>query len=228
MKHNFGFAGLGKNSFPRKDRRACEHTLSDGFTLIEMMVVLAIITLFVTMTTQVANHVVAANNLTMAGESVQDALRSARHLAMVKDRVVEVRFYKTNDAENLAEKAQIRSMQIFLFDADNLNARPIRRMIKLPGNVVVSDNEKLSSLMAEDRVKNNWKKQDPKLSLPGSGNGYVAYTLRFLPNGGTDLDTQKLWFATLHAAHEAGEPPANYVTVQVKATRGTIRTLRPN
>ncbi|MCX6857423.1 MAG: Verru_Chthon cassette protein D [Verrucomicrobia bacterium] len=235
MKLNRLLGGLGKETFPKKDlhcgqyvgfERICKS--SQAFTLIEMMIVVSILALIIGMTTQMANHVVASNNLTLAGESMQDALRAARHLAMAKDRVVEVRFYKTSDPESMEAKSHINSMQTFVFDAENLSAKPFKQIIKFPSGVVLSDNETLSSLVTESRIKKNWQERDPKVAVPGSGGAYVAYTLRFMPDGSTDLDTQKLWFATLHASHETKLPPDNYVTVQVKATRGGIRTLRPN
>jgi uncharacterized protein (TIGR02596 family) len=208
--------------------RSCGDRSKSGFTLVEMMVVVAILGLIISMTIQAANHVVASNNLTLAGEALQDQLRSARHLAIAKDRVVEVRFYKTSDPESMEAKSHIHSMQTFLYDDENLGARPFKEILKFPNSVVMSDRETLSSLITDSRVKKNWKQQDPKVAVPGSGTAYVAYSLRFMPDGSTDLDTQKLWFATLHASHETTVPPANYVTVQVKAARGTIRSLRPN
>ena len=249
MKHNCCSVGVGKRNCPKIDSilgnsvgnewiesrhpasakaRSCGDRSKAGFTLVEMMVVVAILALIISMTTQMANHVVASNNLTLAGEALQDQLRSARHLAIAKDRVVEVRFYKTSDPESMEAKLHIHSMQTFLYDDENLGARPFKEIFKFPNNVVLSDREQLSSLITDSRVKKNWKQQDPKVAVPGSGSAYVAYSLRFMPDGSTDLDTQKLWFATLHASHETTVPPANYVTVQVKAARGTIRSLRPN
>lgn len=198
-----------------------------GFTLIELLTVVSIATLLISLGANVATSVVEANQLSQAGEMITDELRLARQTALARDRVVEVRFYKPEAADEFGEQPGVNAMQCFIFDDENAAATPLRDVKKLPGAVKVSDDSSLSSLIVSARLKNDWKDGDTQVSIPDTGTDYSVYRIRFLPDGSTDLDTQQNWFLTLHNRRERQSPPPNYVTVQVKAARGTVRTFRP-
>lgn len=198
-----------------------------GFTLIEILVVISIASILLTLAANVANDVVLANQVTSAGEIVSDELRLARHTAIARDRVVEVRFYKPSVPNSFGEEVGVNALQAFMFDEDNVTARPVREARPLPEGVKVSEDATLSSLITDNRLKNDWKDGDAQIPLGDAGTDYVAYRIRFLPDGSTDLDSQQQWFLTVHPRNSRETPPPNYVTVQVKPVRGTVRSFRP-
>lgn len=193
-----------------------------------MLVVVCIAGLLISLTANMAGDVILANQITMAGETVVDELRQARHAAQVKNRVVEVRFYKPSKPDAFGEPMGVSAIQTFIFDQDNRISQPMREWKRLPEAVKITEEVTLSPLMTQARLKNDWKEGDAKISLPEIGKEYDAYRVRFLPDGTTDLNTQQQWFFTLQSRNAKGVPPANYVTVQIKPTRGNIRTYRPN
>lgn len=198
-----------------------------GFTIIEMLVVVSIATLLMSVAANVATQVVEGNQLTQAGEMITDELRLARQTALARDRVVEVRFYKPSNANSFGEQPGVNAVQSFIFDDENSAATPLKEIRTLPGAVKVSDDATLSTLIVPARLKSDWKEGDTQLALPDTGTDYSVYRIRFLPDGNTDLDAQQNWFLTLHNRREKQTPPPNYVTIQVKAARGSVRTFRP-
>lgn len=198
-----------------------------AFTLIEMLVVVSISTILLTLAANVAQDVVVANQITSAGETVMDEFRLARHTAIARDRVVEVRLYRPTASNTFGEAQGINSLQTFIFDEDNNRATPVREARRLPEAIQISENTTLSSLITDARMKNDWKEGDEQIPLADAGTDYTAYRVRFLPDGSTDLDTQEQWFLTLYPRSVRESPPPNYVTVQIKPARGNIRLYRP-
>lgn len=199
-----------------------------GFTLVEMLVVVSISTLLLSLAANVAQDVVVGNQITTAGETVTDELRLARHTAQVRNRVVEVRFYKPTAPDAMGDNVGVNSLQTFIYDQDNREAKPVREVRRLPEAVRISEDTSLSPLLGESRIKTDWKEGDMQISLPDAGTDYSVYRIRFLPDGSTDLNAQQQWFLTLYGRNDQDHPPANYVTVQVKPARGTVRSFRPN
>lgn len=192
-----------------------------------MLVVITIVTVLLSMAANTAQEVVEANQLTTAGEMVTDELRLARQTARSRDRVVEVRFFKRSGASSFGGEPIVDSFQVYMFDQDNATATPLGEIRNLPGSVKVSENADLSTLMTENRIKNDWKTGDEQVPLSDGNTEYTAYRVRFLPDGRTDLDTQKIWFLTLHGRNARESPPSNYVTVQIKPARGNVRSFWP-
>lgn len=198
-----------------------------GFTLIEILVVVSVLTLLLSLAANMAQEVVASNQLTTAGETVADELKLARHTALSKDRVVEVRFYRPDVVDGSGLPTGVSAVQSFVFDEDNMGATPMRELRRLPDSVMISEDSTLSSLLGESRLKADWKDGDEKVRLPGANTEYTTWRVRFLPDGSTDLDAQQQWFVTLHDRNARQSPPPNYVTVQIKPSHGTVRTFRP-
>lgn len=198
-----------------------------GFTLIEVLVVVSISTILLTLAANVAQDVVVANQITSAGETVMDELRLARHTAIAKDRVVEVRLYRPNVPNSFGEDQGVTALQAFIFDEDNATAKPLREARRLPEAIHISEDSSLSTLISDSRLKNDWKTGDEQIPLADAGTDYSAFRIRFLPDGSTDLDTQQQWFLTMYPRSVKESPPPNYVTVQIKPARGTIRSYRP-
>lgn len=198
-----------------------------GFTIVELLVVMTVATVLLSLAANVAQDIVQANQVTTAGETVVDELRLARYTAITRNRVVEVRFYKPTSLNAFGEESGVTSLQAFMFDQDNNKATPVREVRHLPNAVKISEDATLSTLITAERLKNDWKTGDDQIAIGDAGTDYTAYRVRFLPDGSTDLDTQQRWFLTLYPQNDHKSLPSNYVTVQVKPSRGNIRAFRP-
>lgn len=198
-----------------------------GFTLVEMLVVMTIVTLLMSLVVPIAGGVSKANQLSMGIQTVVSELGVARQSALTQNRVVEVRFYKFASTERLADAPEVAALQTFIFDATNMIARPLAEVKHLPNGAVISDVASLSSIITDPQLKNNWTTLDPKLPLPrGIYDDYQVYSLRFRPDGSTDLGSGE-WFLTIHGVNESGNPPPNHAAIQIDSFNGSMRLYRP-
>jgi len=198
-----------------------------GFTLVELLVVITIVTLLLSLVVPTVGAVSKANQLSMGIQTVVSEMSVARQSALTRNRVVEVRFYKFQSAERLADAPEVAALQAFIFDETNMVARPLAEVKYLPNGAVISDEASLSSIITDARLKNNWSTLDVKSPLPNGINlDYQVYRLRYLPDGSTDLGSGA-WFLTLHGANEHGVPPPNHAAIQIDAFNGSLRLYRP-
>lgn len=200
----------------------------NGFTLIELLVVITIAAILLLFAVPVTNSVLTANQVTTGTQMVVDGLSLARQTAITRNRVVEVRFYDfaSQDRGN-ATTAEVSAFEAVIYDETNTKSSPLASVEHLPGGVLISKDETLSTLLKSSREKTNWTTDDPKQSLPrGIGSSYQTYALRFRPDGSTDLGAGS-WFLTLHGSREAGSPPPNHAAVQIDPYNGSLRLYRP-
>lgn len=201
--------------------------LKKAFTLVELLVVVVIISLLMGLVVPVMNGISQANQISLGIQTVVDTLSLARQSALAQNRVVEVRFYKFKSEERMAAEDEVAALQIFVYDETNTIATPAGEVKYLPHGAVISSDSNLSSLIASSQQK-SWSTQDPQLPLPqGVENSYVAYRLRFRPDGSTDLGAGE-WFLTVHGTNDTGSPPPNHAVIQIDPYNGSLRLYRPN
>lgn len=196
---------------------------SAGFSLIELLVVCAIIAIVIGFTVPAATTLIRGSQLTQASQVVADQIALARQTALSKNHAVEVRFYKFGDPETPGEDAtkpatgKFRGMQLFEV-LENGTTVPTGKIQILPTSVIM--NEGALSTLISDTSKQPFKdaSQDPSApELPRNvGRNYLYVSFRFLQDGSTDLPltsttgsstsgggssaTNLLWFVTLHSS----------------------------
>jgi len=204
-----------------------------AFTLVELLVVVAIIGVLATLVTPAVTTMMKGSQLTQASQMLHDQLAFARQSALTKNRPVEVRFYRYGDPEMPGEKAsepgsgRFRALQCFEI-LDDGTASALTKVQKLPASVVLDSGSTLSPLIAKPKT---WTATDQAAKIPRVGTSYECRVFRFLPDGSTDLPKgSSLSFVTLHGFNDGDlltKPPANYATIQVDAYNGHIRSFRP-
>lgn len=210
-----------------------------GFSLIELLVVMAIITLVIGLLVPAFSSIGRAQALTSGGSAIIDSLTSARQTALAQNRVVEVRFYKRREnpgypADPVANAEKFRSFRSVIYDDQVRHYRPLTAIQNLPAGVIIAEEAEFSSLLHPYTDTVPSRKLD-KESLPG-GEGEVEFQcIRFRPTGGTDLppagtpDNDK-WFLTVKYESDPvveGKPARNYVTAMLEPVSGRVRTFRP-
>ncbi len=208
---------------------------NSGFTLVEVLVVVAIISILITMVAPLATGAARGNSLTNTGMQIEQMLNKARQYALTKNRKFEVRFYSYAGSGGRDTDDRVRAMQLFEV-SDNGSVSPVSRWKAFPQTVKVNSSSNLSNLIADASRKKSFSgTNDPKIDLPNGTSSYTAYFVRFRPDGSTDLgrssgsDNGK-WYMTLHDAEEdytSSTTPDNFYTVQIDPVTGTLRTLRP-
>ena len=199
---------------------------STGFTLVEMLVVMAVIVILIAAVVPAATGILRGNKVTQAIEAVESQFNLARQAAVAANRTVEIRLYQYIDPSQNGSAATFNALQAFTLNGSTLT--PTENVQKLPSTVIMDSGATLSSLL-------NPTAQRPlvqgKLPLPDIGKNYTYIAFRFRPDGSTDLlPTTGPWFLTLHESLRGDKltaPPSQFATVEIDPVSGELRLYRP-
>ncbi|XHR31167.1 MAG: Verru_Chthon cassette protein D [Chthoniobacteraceae bacterium] len=204
-----------------------------GFTLVELLVVMAILGLTVALISPAVRGLMQGSQLTQAGSKVTGFLGLARQTAISQNSCVEVRFYNCGDplAGGSGDSWHIRAMQSFLVQ-DSGAVAVLGKVQYLPDTAILDGGSTLSSIFdSSKRVYN----ASPTLAIPRISKSYGYYALQFRPDGSTNLSptisgSSQLWFMTLHSTRDGDKlttPPPNFWTIQIDSINGTATSYRP-
>lgn len=212
-----------------------EELVACGFTLIEMIVVIAIVGVLMVLIVPVTWQVFSATRLNKSGNTVWDILTDAQTLAVTRGIDVEVRFYESIDKSNGDTDPLLRGIQLYapqspdaLADVDDTIAAqagtagsiyvPAGAMQWLESSICVSEETTLSSIVS---LKNQTDNSQPT----GPAN---YWSFHFLSDGSTDLLVGSPWFLTVLEKRylNTGVPP-NFFTIQIDPATGRLRQFRP-
>ena len=217
-----------------------------AFSLIELLVVCAIIGIIVGFTIPAATTMMRGSQLTQGSQLLNDQIGLARQTALARNRAVEVRFFRFADPEVPGEDPldkgtwNYRGFQLFEI-LENGVAVPLSEFRTLP-NTVIMNPGRLSSLL-DDAVRGEPKRPgptDPEIPRLSSKKimkeeSYEFQAFRFRQDGSTDLPSagENEWYVTLHGINDrvpedASKPPPNFFTLQVDPVSGATRSFRPN
>ena len=206
-----------------------------AFSLLEVIMVMAIIALVTVFVIPAASNTMMGMRVTGASNQVLGIIANARQKAIVRNRTVEVRFYRFADPEMPGEdpakpeSGRYRALQVFEYD-DHGAALPVTQVERLPDGIIFDANTALSSIFDPKQSKSFVPPLDPPVVIPrGTGTKYQCSAFQFTPTGSTRFGFGK-WFVTLHKATDGDNlavPPPNYATIQVEAISGTAKIHRP-
>jgi uncharacterized protein (TIGR02596 family) len=204
-----------------------------GFSLMELLIVIAMMGIVATMVTPVCVATLRGMQLTTGARKFSDQLKYARQQALAKNRSVEVRFYQYSDpeqGENVGPSslAKYRAIQLFeISDDPNTSGDTyiaVGKIVQLPPSIILDQGSTLSSIIPVVALSGT-------LSIPRVGTKYNFSKFRFRSDGSTDLPRGSgLQFLTLHDAASGDSLvniPPNYVTLQIDPSNGHITTHRP-
>lgn len=216
-------------SFPRpaltRTAAASRH-LETGFSLIELLLVVAIVGILSVLAIGGFNQTVRGTKITSTAQGVADALGLARNSALARNTPVQIRFYKfpTFDAATNSAPDTFRGLQIFACESRTTNA--ITRPFLFPNPVIASKDATKSSIL-----------QQTEFSGTGAVSGYSNYkyvTLTFgsdgmIRTGSSQLTTTNEFFITLQAVLDTDNStwPKNYATVSVNPVTGNTKIFQP-
>ncbi len=207
-----------------------ERDIQRAFTLTEMLVVIAVISILLTLIVPAVGTLLRGTQMNRAADDLINQLTLARQTAIAGNYAVEVRLYQYALAGNPGEQVgspatgRYRALQI-LSVTDAGTVAPIGKVEILPSQIIMDSNAQLSTLLAT--AQNN-----PTLSIPAVGTNYNWCSFRFRPDGSTNLSpvTPAYWCVTLHNALEGDNrttPPSNYATLQIDPVNGSLTMHRP-
>jgi len=201
-----------------------------AFTLIELLMVVAIMAIMMTLVVPAVNTVFRGSQLTQGGQMINDQFALARQNALATDHSVEVRLYQYVDSQNPGNSNQYRAMQAFQIQASG-SAVALGSVQTLPPSIII-DSGTLSSIIglasASPSVPTFTAGAALNTPIPRVGTNYNCVSFRFLPDGSTTLSPPAgLWFLTVHNMTDTQSPPANFYAIQVDAINGHLRAYRP-
>ncbi len=211
-----------------------------GFTLMELLVVVSIISLLAVVSLPNVVSVVRGSQLTQSGQLIETQLQVARQVALSRNRTVEVRFYKLPVSGTTAFTA----IQPFIISPAG-SATPADKPYYLAGNMIMDSGNgqtldngttpTLSTLLNQNEGNSISTHPQPNpISSPQyistTGTNYTGVAFRFNPDGSTNLPVSNSWFVTIHAGTDGDNlttPPNNYYTIEVDPYNGHINDFHP-
>lgn len=228
-------------------RTVLSHSQRRAFSLVELLVVLAIIALVASFVLPSVMGVFSTYQLDSTGQIVVNQLTFARQTALSQGHAVEVRFYLLPDynAALNATPTVYRGMQSFL-DLDPVvsstsTTTPTSAIVKptfFHAPVVISTgtstvtNQSVSPILPANTnlstPGNN--AADPANPLTGFQSNYQYVMFHFKADGSTDLTQTLNSFSLVLEGKKANATtglPSNFQTITIDPLSGTIKSYRP-
>ena len=180
-----------------------------GFSLIELLAVVAVLSILLVLVTPAFNSIASSSNITQAANLISSQIELARQLAEVRNRTIEVRILKKTG------EAHFSALQLWW----PALGRSAEKPVVLPQGTLI--NESLSPWLAQMGqgtmpVDATWAGADYKsFSIRSSG------SLEPIPSH-TDIANLYL---TISAREEAA--PSNYATIQLNPDTSRPILYRP-
>jgi uncharacterized protein (TIGR02596 family) len=206
-----------------------------AFSLVELLVVMAIIGLLLTLSVPSFIRIARSSNVTAGGKMIVDQFNLARQTAASRNRPIEVRFYFLPPSEEGPGGVPSQWRAIQLFVQEESGARPLAPVRFLPNTIIIAgdvDGDQDKSPLLNAITTNTIA----RLELPGyRDNGSIKIkSFRFRPTGeldGLSSIGKVNPFITVYPLFDKPNAkigiPNNFFTVQVDPLTGRIRTHRP-
>jgi uncharacterized protein (TIGR02596 family) len=222
-----------------------------GFSLIEMLVVVAIVVMLLALATPALTRTMQASRLSSAGESMMGAIAEAQQTAFSNNTPVDIRFFSF--VEDLDQSPVFHSYQLFKITQTTQGSggsatikeaiTPVGNLIRLPEGIVIPTDSALSYALSGSGTSLPDTKENSTVGYSGvSGATYSA--IRFMPDGTcrtvgsttnglatlTFQSLQKNFFTLTFGGGTAvtlSTLPKNFFTVQIDPYTGKARSYKP-
>jgi uncharacterized protein (TIGR02596 family) len=228
-----------KSSFSRTPS-----TLRKAFTLVEILIVLAIIAMLLFFTVPGLTDVLKGSKLTSTADQIIQDIGLARQTAIREGVPVEVRFYKFRnpDAQNEERFAAYQCYRLRQdlntpsdYTADRVSVPVFEKLKFIPAGVTLVDADQWSPLIASEKMHND--RERVRGLVPGEKDTEAQYySFIISAEGETNLDRSgaKQWYLSMVTEAEyrkAPNPmaikPSNFITLQIDPYTANVRRYQP-
>lgn len=212
---------------------------SSAFTLIEVLVVVAMIALIVAAMAPMVFSSLVSTRLTSAGETLGGQLSLARQMAVSRNESVEVRFYEYEDPESPGSRSEFRAVAIMsLRDRPGAVDTGLREQLTdtyfLPSGIVLGKTLALSPILASGSIPSN---TDAEKVIKRSNNARYK-SIQINPDSSTNLTVllggtyqpEQTYFTVAEErvlSDDRGVIPDNFFVVQIDPDTARTSTYRP-
>lgn len=203
-----------------------------GFTLVEMLVVMAIMLILIMLSVVAVQNVSRGVEITSSASTMQDMLNLARQTALSTNCPVEVRIYQVPPKNGTVAQGNFVYRAVGIYQLEQNGARPIGKLNFLDGTARLADSEKYGPLLKFTPLA---KSILPSVDSSQKKEFEYRY-FQYRPDGSTSLDASPAtaggdtWHVMIYGGHdvvEDGEPPKNYASVQLDPVTGRTEVFRP-
>ena len=205
--------------------RSSKNNLRAGFTLIEIMVVLLVMSVLLALAVPALGPALKGSKLKQSADDLERALANAQQVAITENVPVQFRFYRYSDENIPGGDEQYRAYEavILRYDPEDHTKDPqveaIGEVEVFPSPYVISDNVNFSTLVDGTQLKKGLDR------IPRAEQAeYVAFEFR--PDGSTNMNSiaRQMWTITIFAeTHQGGSLPPEFATLALDPFNGQVR-----
>jgi len=212
-------SGSPRRAFPQSGISRGTLSRSRAFTLLEMLIVLAIAIVLFSFIAPAVTSISQGNALTRGGQNITDTLLLAVEEAMTRNRAMEVRLIRipSDSGESLA----YRGVQVWGAKESSGTFTSLTPIMRLPRGVVIAESLLLSPLLQSPNALSG------KVAVNGVERDYTAFVI--LANGSLKGGQPAQSYLTVLLEKDAGtdSAPSNYFSIYLNPATGKVRTFRP-
>ena len=193
-------------------------TPASGFSVIELLVVVAVLGILAALTLPAFNSIAGAGDLCRSGQMLGDQIVLARQEAVAKNRDLEVRFLFLTNQPFPGWKA----LQLWVVGEDG-KPTPDGRVQKLSENMLISSSTLYSPLLTADSSRSGTTNFGSLGSCSWRG-------FRIRANGSLDgsvISTNNNFLTVIAGRDISKSPPDNFYAVRVNPVTGRVSHHRP-
>lgn len=193
-----------------------------AFSLIELLVVVAIVGVLAALSIPAFNNVSQGSSLSRAGQDLADATILARQEAMTRNRKTYVRLVRLPDA--MGGSVRYRGVQTWIVKDDAGTVSPLGRVVNFPQGIVLAEDASLSPLALAPAAETG------SMTVAGAARDFSAFEVQADGSLNSAIPSQGSFLTLVQekdVLNTASARPANFFSIFINPVTGEVSTFQP-